>query len=163
MSKITIFIQAHGRAEIAEAELAAIATIGELHDILAENGITVAAETVIFIDEAEQALAGERHHPVHGLKHGSRIHVGHCKEIAVTVHFHHKTEKHNFPPGARVRAVKQWAVHKYQMPPKDAAEHVLQICDTTNRPASDTPIHQLVHGHDCVLCFNLVPEKRVEG
>jgi hypothetical protein len=24
-------------------------------------------------------------------------------------------------------------------------------------------LHQLVHGHACELCFDLVPEKRVEG
>jgi len=163
MSKITIFIQTHGRADIAEAETAAAATVGELHDILAANGIAISGETAIFIDEAEEPLPGERHHPVNGLKHGSRIHVGHFKKIAVTVHFHHKTEKHHFPPGARVRAVKHWAVHAFGMPPKDAAEHVLQICDSTSRPASDTPLHQLVHAHDCTLCFNLVPEKRIEG
>jgi hypothetical protein len=40
---------------------------------------------------------------------------------------------------------------------------VLQICNSADRPPSDTPLHQLVHGHDCSLCFDLVPEKRVEG
>ena len=67
------------------------------------------------------------------------------------------------PPGARVRAVKEWAVRKFKMDPKDAADHVLQVCKSTARPASDTPLHQLLHGHDCALCFDLVPEKRVEG
>jgi hypothetical protein len=47
--------------------------------------------------------------------------------------------------------------------PKDAAEHVLQLCNSTERPPSDTPLHQLVQGHACELCFDLVPEKRVEG
>ncbi|HEY8949464.1 MAG TPA: hypothetical protein VIM56_11315 [Rhizomicrobium sp.] len=163
MNKVTVFIQTHGRPDIVEAELAVAATLGELHDLLATSGIAVDAETVIFIDEAEEHLSGERHHPVHGLKHGSRIHVGRCKRIAVTVHFLHKTAEHHFPPGARVRAVKAWAVHKFEMDPKDAAEHVLQLCKSTDRPSSDTPLHQLVHGHDCALCFDLVPEKRVEG
>jgi hypothetical protein len=49
------------------------------------------------------------------------------------------------------------------MDPKDAAEHVLQLCNSTDRPPSDTPLHQLVHGPHCALCFDLVPEKRVEG
>jgi hypothetical protein len=163
MSKITVFIQAHGRAEILEAELAAAVTVGELHDILAAKGVQVESETFVFVDEAEEHLPGERQHPIHGLKHGSRIHVSRCKKIAVTVHFHDKTKEHNFPPGARLAVVKQWAVHKFEMAPKDAAEHVLQICNSTTRPPSDTRLQQLVEGHLCALCFDLVPEKRVEG
>ena len=163
MSKLTVFVQAHGRPDILEAELAAEATLGELHDVLAAAGITVDTETFIFIDEAEEHVKGERHEPVHGLKHGCRIHVGRCHRIAVTVHFLEKTEENKFPPGARVRAVKAWAVHKFEMSPKDAAEHVLQICKSTARPSSDTPLHQIVHGHDCTICFDLVPEKRIEG
>lgn len=163
MSKVVVFIQAHGQPGVVEAELAIAATLGELQNTLAANGIGVDTETVIFVDEAEEHLQGERHHPVPGLKHGSRIHVGRCKKIAVMVHFHDKTEEQNFPPGARVRAVKEWAVRKFKMDPKDAADHVLQVCKSTARPASDTPLHQLLHGHDCALCFDLVPEKRVEG
>ncbi|HKX50765.1 MAG TPA: hypothetical protein VJQ48_10090 [Candidatus Binatia bacterium] len=163
MTKAVVFIQAHGRPEIVEAEIAIAATLGELHDVLAASGIVLDTETVIFVDEADEPLKGEHTHPVHGLKHGSRIHVGRCKRIAVTVHFLDKTEERPFPSGARVRAVKEWAVREFKMDPKDAAEHVLQLCKSTARPSSDTPLHQLIHGHDCTLCFDLVPEKRVEG
>ena len=163
MTNLTVFVRAHGRPDILEAELTAAATLGELHDVLAAAGITVDTETFIFIDEAEEHLGGAHHEPIHGLKHGCHIHVGRCHHIAVTIHYLEKTKEHVFPPGARVRAVKAWAVHKFEMTPKDAAEHVLQICKSTARPSSDTPLHQLVHGHDCTICFDLVPEKRVEG
>jgi hypothetical protein len=59
--------------------------------------------------------------------------------------------------------VKAWAAQTFKLSAKDAAEHVLQLCNSTDRPPSDTPLHQLVHGHGCELCFDLVPEKRVEG
>jgi hypothetical protein len=163
MNNVVIFIQAHGRPDIVEAEIAVATTLGELRNVLAASGIAVDTETVIFIDDAEEPLKGEHHHPVHGLKQGSRIHVGRCRRIAVTVHFLDKIEEHPFSPGARMRAVKEWAVRKFKMDPKDAAEHVLQLCSSTGRPSSDTPLHQLLHGHDCNLCFDLVPEKRVEG
>lgn len=163
MSKTIVFIQTHSRPGILEAELSQAATLGELHDTLAASGITVDAETFIFIDEAEEHTQGQRHEPVRGLKHGCRIHVSRCKRIKVTVNFLDKTEAHEFPPGARVRAVKEWAVRKFHMAPKDAAEHVLQLCNATERPPSDTPLHQLVLGHGCAVCFDLVPEKRVEG
>jgi hypothetical protein len=163
MSKIIVFIQAHGRPGIFEAELSEAVTMGELHDVITASGVAVDAETFIFIDETEEHLRGQRHEPIHGLKHGARIHVSRCKRIKVTVNFLAKAEAHEFPPGARVRAVKARAVHKFDMDPKDAAEHVLQLCKSTERPSSDTPLHQLVHGHGCDVCFDLVPEKRVEG
>ncbi len=163
MSKTLIFIQAHGRPGILEAELSEAAILGELHDVLAAGGIAVDAETFIFIDEAGEHLHGQRHEPIRGLKHGTRVHVTRCRRIKTTVHFLEKTAEHEFPPGARVRAVKEWSAHTFKLSPKDAAEHVLQLCNSTERPPSDTPLHQLVHGRACELCFDLVPEKRVEG
>lgn len=173
MSKTAIFIQVHGRPGILEAELSD-GTVGELHDVLAAKSITLDADTFIFIDEAEEHLVGDRRDPLRGLKHGCRIHVSHCRRITTTIHFLEKSAEREFSPGARVRAVKEWAVHEFKLNPKDAAEHVLQLCNSTERPASDTPLHELVrhqgseghhhgHGHHCVLCFDLVPDKRVEG
>jgi hypothetical protein len=163
MSKQIIFIQVHGSPSVVEAEISAAPTVGELHDLLAGRAIEIVAETFIFIDEAEQPIHGQRHEPVHGLKHGGRVHVTRCHRIKTTVHFLEKTAEHEFPPGARVRAVKEWAAHTFKLSPKDAAEHVLQLCNSADRPPSDTPLHQLVHGHGCELYFDLVPEKRVEG
>lgn len=163
MSKVTVFIQAQGRPGVLEAELSPTATVGELNDALAALGVAVDAETFIFVDQAEAYEQGQRHEPVRGLKHGCRVHVGRCKRIKTTVNFVDKTESHEFPPGTRVRAVKEWAVHKFHMDPKDAAEHVLQLCGSTDRSASDTPLLALVSGHGCAVCFDLVPEKRVEG
>ena len=163
MSKVVIFIQVQGRPGILESELSEAATLGELHDALASLDIQVDAETFVFLDESEEHQHGERHDPVGGLKHGARIHVCRCRRIKTTVHFLEITAEREFAPGRRVRAVKEWAVHTFKLNPKDAAEHVLQICNSTKRPASDTPLHELVEGHGCSLCFDLVPEKRVEG
>ncbi len=163
MSNVLIFIQAYDQPDILEAEISAVATVGELHDALEVLGVTVDAETFIFVDEAEEHEHKERHEPLRHVRHGSRVHVGRCKRIATTVNFLDKSEAREFPPGARVRAVKEWAVHTFDLNPKDAAEHVLQLCNSPDRPTTDTPLHQLVHGHHCALCFDLVPEKRVEG
>jgi hypothetical protein len=54
-------------------------------------------------------------------------------------------------------------VHKFGLNPKDAAEHVLQLCGSTKRPVTDTPLNELLAKHECALCFDLIPEKRVEG
>lgn len=127
-----------------------------------DAGVPINADTFIFIDEAEECLHGERIHPVPGIKRGARIHVTRFRRIKATVHFLDQTEEHEFPPGARVRAVKSLAAHTFHMTPADAADHVLQLCGSTERPTSDTPLHELARG-GCAVCFDLVPEKRVEG
>jgi hypothetical protein len=163
MSRPIIFIQVHGRPGIIEAELSEAATLGELQDALGAAGVQIDAETFIFIDESEHHLEGDRARRVEGLKHGMRLHLSRCRRVKTTVHYLNQTTEHEFPPGARVRRVKEWAVHAFRLSPKDAAEHVLQICNSTKRPSSDTPLHELVEAHGCALCFDLVPEKRVEG
>lgn len=163
MSKAVVFVQAHGHPGVLEAELAIAATLGELHDVLERLGVKVDAETFIFVDEANEHACGERHEPVHGIKHGTLIHVGRCKRIKTSVNFGARSIEREFAPGTKVRAVKEWAVSELHMAPKDAAEHVLQICNSTERPASNTPLHLLTHGKGCPVCFDLVPEKRVEG
>lgn len=163
MSKLTVFIHAHGRPGILEAELSEAATIGELYGVFAALGITIDAETFVFIDEAEQHQHHEHHHPIGGLKHGSRIHVCRCKRIKTSVNFTDKTDTREFAPGTRVKSVKEWAVQVFKLSPKDAAEHVLQICNSSKRPSTDTRLNELVKPHECSLCFDLVPEKRIEG
>jgi hypothetical protein len=163
MSKTILFVQTQGRPDVVEIELAEGASVGDLHAALAAAGIQVDAETSIFIDEAEEHLHGGHHEPLPKLKHGSRVHVCRCRRVSCTVNYLDKTAERLFPPGVRVRAVKAWAVHQFGLNPKDAAEHVLQICGSSDRPASDTPLQQLVQGHRCQVCFDLVPEKRVEG
>jgi hypothetical protein len=163
MSKPIIYIQVHGRPGILEAELSEAATLGEIYEVLTASGVQIDAETFVFIDEDENHQEGERNRPLSGVKHGSRVHVCRCKRIKTTVQFLDKMAEHEFAPGRRLRAVKEWAVRTFNLNPKDAAEHVLQLCSSTKRPPSDTPLSELVHEHNCALCFDLVPEKRVEG
>lgn len=163
MSNVVTFIQVHDRPDLIEAELSVAATLAELRAALIANGIVLDSETFIFIDESEEPLHGEHDAPISGLQHGSRIHVSRHRRIKATVNFLEKSVTHGFAPGARVRSVKAHAVHAFHMPAKDAAEHVLQLCKSTERPSSDTPLHEFVHKHGHDICFDLVPEKRVEG
>lgn len=163
MSKTILFIQAQGRPGVVEIELAEGASVGDLHAALAAAGIPVDSETSVFLDEAEEHLCGDQHEPLPKLKPGSRVHVCRCRRVSCTVNYLDKTAERAFPPGVRIRVVKAWAVREFGLNPKDAAEHVLQICNSSDRPASDTPLQQLVNGRHCEVCFDLVPEKRVEG
>jgi hypothetical protein len=158
-----VFIQAHGKAGPVEAQLPENPTQEHLYDVVAEAGIVLDDETFIFIDEAEEPLGRDPGRQLSEVKHGSRVHVGKCRKIKVTVHYLEHTADTTFVPGARVRKVKAWAVEKFKLDHHDAAEHVLQVCNSTDRPPTDTPLHELTQVPVCSICFDLVPEKRVEG
>jgi hypothetical protein len=163
MSKTTIFIQVQGKPAVVDAEVSLPATAGDLQDALKARGIDLDKDHAAFVDEAEAPVPTERSAPIEGLKHGARVHVTRCKRVAVTVHFLAHTIERVFPPGTRVRAVKQWAVRELKISPTDAGEHVLQICNAIDQPPTDTALAELVQGHACSMCFDLVPEKRIEG
>src|SRR6185437_1904505 len=113
-------------------------------------------------DEAEEHLQRDADRTISGIRHGTRVHISRCRKVRVSVHYLNRTVERDFAPGVRVRSVKTWAVEEFRLDHKDAAEHVLQICEAADRPPTDTPLHVLVHG-GCSLCFDLVPEKRIEG
>ena len=163
MSKMVVFIQVQGRHNIAEVEISTPATVGVIHDAIRTLGIELDDDMVIFIDESERHEHDDHSAEIHNLRHGCRIHLTRCKKIEVRVHFLDKTIHRAFPPGARVRSVKQWAVSELMINPTDAGEHILQLCDSTRQPPTDTRLAELVEACACDTCFDLVPEKRVEG
>ncbi len=163
MSQTLLFVQIQGDARIIELAVAERVSEAEFHNALAATGVPLAPELFVFIDEADEHVPCEGNRLVEGLGHGARVHVARCRRIKTTIHFLDKTVEHVFAPGTRVHTVKKWAAHEVQLDHKDAAEHVLQICNSAKRPPSDTPLHALVHSEDCAVCFDLVPEKRVEG
>lgn len=162
MPEITIFVQQHGKTGITELIVSDSVTERQLHHALAAAGVAVDAEAFIFLDDRDEPLGRDGDQRLHDLRAGHRVHVSRCRRIAVTVNYLEKHAIREFSPGARIRAVKAWAVHEFKLAHKDAAEHVLQRCGSSERPASDTPLHTLLGG-DCALCFDLVPEKRIEG
>jgi hypothetical protein len=163
MSKTIIFIQADGTPGVTEAEITIPATVRDLHEAFKTYGIDFDKEHDAFVDEADNSVPRDAKAIVEGLKHGSRVHVTRCKKIKVTVHYMHRTIDRAFAPGTRVRAVKQWAVRELKLNPTDAGEHVLQLCNSTIQPPTDAALAELVNGWSCDVCFDLVPEKRIEG
>ncbi|CDZ36264.1 Hypothetical protein NGAL_HAMBI1145_32780 [Neorhizobium galegae bv. officinalis] len=163
MTAITVFLLGHGRGDLVEGVLGAAATVRDLHKVLEDAGIEIDKDTHVFLGDAEEPVSENLHDSLRDLKDGLRIHVTRCRRVATTVNYLEHSAEHRFSPGTRVRAVKEWAVHNFKINPKDAAEHVLQLCNSTKRPASDTTLQELTDNHTCAVCFDLVPEKRVEG
>lgn len=70
-----------------------------------------------------------------------------------------------FGPGVPMHAVKSWAVGKkgFNLTPVDAAEHILQLTGTADRPDEDVHVGSLVGATGCKVEFDLVAKVRVEG
>lgn len=168
METITLFVHRHGAEAPIEINIAITATPADLLEhpqlLPIANGLDVeATEVCIFVDEDATPLS--RHRPIGegGVRHGSRVHLSRHHEVEVEVYFMHHVAQHRFPPGARVRRVKDWAAQHFQMAGNDAIEHVLQLHGSAEAPSPGTPLSVLVRGHHCKVEFDLVPAKRVEG
>ncbi|MGE0372908.1 MAG: hypothetical protein AB7Q01_13570, partial [Gammaproteobacteria bacterium] len=93
-----------------------------------------------------------------------RLHVSCCRYIEVVVRFNGEGVARRFPPGATIARVHHWATRRaFHMAPRDAAEHVLQLQGSGDRPDRDIHIGTLTSGDTCNVAFDLVPRKRVEG
>ena len=163
MKSITLFIQVQGRPGVSEIQLPEGFSVGELLKSLQELNVPIDAETLIFVGEASEHLDCHHHEAKCVCRHGARVHVCRCHRVQCTVHYLDKTAKHKFAPGVRIRTVKEWAVRHFHLDANDAAEHVLQVCCSSDRPTTEISLQQLVIGRDCSVCFDLVPETRVEG
>ena len=163
MSNEILFVHLEGRAEITEVPMPERVIESEVFNALDTAGLLSSDEIFIFIDEAEAHVSKDCHEPASGVTHGTRIHVTRHRRIDVKVHFLNQTIERTFSHGTRVRKVKAWAANEFLISHKDAAEHVLQICHSSTRPVSDTPLHTLLHDCECSICFDFVPEKRIEG
>lgn len=159
----TVFIAVQGHDRLVEVDLPDNASIEIIHAAVKEAGIEIDEEFILFHDEDDDPIEWHGHKRPPHIKHGAKLHLARCRKIAVTIHYLEQTKQHGFAPGARVRRVKAWAVDHFKLAERDAAEHVLQICGSTDRPPTDTPLHKLVTRGHCEVCFDLVPDIRVEG
>jgi hypothetical protein len=118
----------------------------------------------VFAEDDDEPLALDDLLPKSKNGQPVRLHVHRCRKVGVAVTFNVVTKENRFAPGRTIASVKKWAAIKaFEMDPGDAAEHVLQLAGTTDRPEPDTHIGSLVTCPQCQLAFDLVPLKRVEG
>jgi len=133
---------------------------------------------LVFIGENEEALrepdgvddGADEQEPVdmsmtleHLQLHRHRhVHVHRCRHVAVDVHFAAHTKHRRFAPSATVGLVTRWARKKLRLDPAAAAEYVLQLCKSTDRPRADKTLGELVTT-TCGLCFDLVKEITPQG
>lgn len=170
MAGLQIFVQAEGAREIRALELPAQTTVRELVEAAKAQGLAAEGEgkghTIsVYAEDRDEALSLDATLEAAGLGNQSSVHLSRCKKVAVTVHYNGKQRSESFGPGVPMHRVKQWAVGKqgFDLSSVDAAEHVLQITGTQERPDEDVHVGTLVQPKRCAVEFDLVAKVRVEG
>jgi hypothetical protein len=138
-----------------------------------------AQEILVFVGECEEALAEpdnledgcDGHAPVDinltvevlEVERHRHVHCHTCRHVGVDVAFNGKTKRHKFSPSTTVATATQWARKKFHLDPAAAAEYVLEICGTTDKPRPGMHLGELVKSGTCSLCFDLVKEITPQG
>jgi hypothetical protein len=173
--KIELFVHSEG----VRPKPVKIETTDTLAKLLEKAGIETKQDLLVFCGESKSALqeqdgvehGEDEHEPVKvdsiidglKLKKNSHVHCYRCRRIEVTVNYQNKTKHHKFSPATTVETVRKWALKKFHLTDVDAEKLVLEICDTNERPRATQYLGELVQYPNCSICFNLVPDVKIEG
>lgn len=163
MDTLPVFYQAENLPRVEHATFSADATLAEvLADIRQRHALPV--EVVLFLEDADEPSALTARLRDLGTAKGLKIHVHRCLHVEVSVSFNGRTDQRRFSPSTTVARVKRWATEKpFPMSPEQAAEHVLQLVGSTDRPSPGTHLGTLATHPHCQVRFDLVPNERVNG
>lgn len=163
--EIELFLQGEGIRDIMLIRVPQAGTVRDILTAARGAGLTAAEGVDLSLEDEEAAVDLDLPIAATPIKHRSRIHVHRCRKVAVTVSFNGAQKDETFGPGATVKRVKRWAVGKqaFDLSDVDAAEHVLQLSGSSERPDEDLHIGTLVTHPRCSVSFDLVPKIRVEG
>lgn len=165
MSEIELFVQGEGVSGHQIVTISADVTVRDIARAAIALGLppNIVEEVSIFLEESETPLDHTLKLEHAGVRNESRVHLHRCKVITVTVNFNAQQKVLRLAPARTVGAVKAIAAREFGLSEVDAAEHVLQICASHERPEPSTQIGSLSAFPGCTLCFDLVPLIRVEG
>lgn len=163
--EIELFLQGEGIRDIV---LIQVPKGGRVRDILAAaraEGLEVSEGAALWLEDEESAMDLDAEIASTSIRHRSRVNVHRCRKVDVTVTFNGVQKSETFPPAATMKRVKRWAVGRkgFDMSDVDAAEHLLQLSGSSERPDEDIHIGTLVQAQQCSVSFDLLPKVRVEG
>jgi hypothetical protein len=174
MTRLQIFVQGEGKRDIRVLDLSPLTTVRELMEAAQAQGVVASQNgarnadgntIAVYAEDSDMPLPPDATLEAAGLGNQSSVHLSRCKQVTVTVNYNGKEHSEMFGPGVPMRRVKAWAVGKkgFNFTPVDAAEHILQLTGTVDRPDEDVHIGTLVGVTGCRVEFDLVAKVRVEG
>ena len=159
---IRVFLQSERLSDIEVIELSNYAAAKDLHAACLKR-ISEPPDSQEFLFFLEDDDSEDTLNALKGIPDGLRVHLHQLKAINVTVRYTGKEVKRTFRPSATIARIKRWAAKDFGILPSDAAELMLQISGTDNRPDLDVHVGSLVKKPAHTICFDLVPSPRVNG
>lgn len=165
MNHLELFVQGVGISQIALIKVPENGTVRDVLEAAQAHGAQLGegAEPVVLLEDSQDPLVLDATLTDAGVGPHSRLHVGTCRQVTVTVQFQNQNPSHHFSPSTPLRAVKHWATAKFGITGADATDYALQVCGSTERPSEDTHLGSLVTGAGCSICFDLVQRQVVQG
>lgn len=164
MKTTEILIQGESIPDIQLVSIAGKATVARLLSEAAKQcEIAKADDALLFLEDEDEPLDRTSALPANAAGQPHRVHIHRCRKVLVTVTYNGRALEEKLSPALTVARVKRQFARLFGLEPKDAAEHVLQISGTTERPEPDTQIGALTRKGVCAVSFDLVPLVRVEG
>jgi hypothetical protein len=159
--KVKVFLQSELLNDIEVVEVESDGGYSELRAAcFAKVNLQPDEKVFIFVEDEDDEHALEK---LDQVDEGLRIQLHRLKSIDVIVRYAGKDARRSFRPSTTVGRVKKWATHELGVAPSDAAELMLQIRGSDNRPDADIHIGTLVKAPGHTLEFDLVPSPRVNG
>lgn len=155
-----IFYQKEDSRQVHTMDLPQSITLVEIVRAVA-GGVEV--DLKVFEEDCDVVLTEEMLVEILRGKPHPKLHFHRHHELKVVVHFNGREVSRQAPPAITIHRLKQWADKEFGIDAAHAAEHVLQLSGTTERPAGSTHIGTLTHEHQHHLSFDLVPNERFQG
>lgn len=159
--KIKVFLQSELLSDIEVVEVESDGGHTALRAACLEKvNLRPDAKVFIFVEDEDDEHELEK---LEQVPDGLRVQLHRLKSIDLIVRYAGGDVRRSFRPSATVGRVKKWATRELGVAPSDAAELMLQIRGTDNRPDADIHIGMLVKAPEHTLEFDLVPSPRVNG
>lgn len=166
MSDIELFLQGEGIRDVKLVRLPSNATVRDIADAAKSAGaLGDDGGVIVTIEDADEELVPEVSLSTAGVRHRGRVHVHRCRRVVATVNYNGQAKALDFAPSATIERLHRRATGRqgFGLADADAAEHLLQLCGSAERPDVETHVGTLVTAPACTVCFDLVPKQRVEG
>lgn len=159
--KVKVFLQSELLDDVEVVEVESEGGHTALHAAcIAKVNLQSDEKVFLFVEDEDDEHKFEK---LEKVDEGLRVQLHRLKSIDVIVRYAGKDVRRSFRPSTTVGRVKKWATHELGVVPSDAAELMLQIKGTNNRPDVDIHIGALVKAPEHTLEFDLVPSPRVNG
>jgi hypothetical protein len=164
IKEIEIYLHGAGTTEEKIIKVPEDATVRDVLEAAKKAGMAVDADTIVFVEDAEDELTGDTHLSDHGIKNKHHLHCHRCRKVEVAVTFNGQVKSRKLAPSRKVKHVLKWAVEAFELHGVDAENKELRIGGVGGTILqSQQHIGSFVHAPKCHLDLYLTAIVEVQG